>query len=60
MMGDILDAAEAEDRAEMIKYREKLQRDKAASIKDMQREEAELEKLFAADKEKYGKLSKLD
>jgi len=50
MMSDVLDAAEQEDLAEMKKYKEKLQKEKAAYIKEMQQEEAELEKLYAADK----------
>jgi len=50
MMGDILEAAEAEDRLEMEKYKEKLAREKEAHIKEMQQEEAELEKLYAQDK----------
>lgn len=60
MMGDILEAAEAEDRLEMEKYKEKLAREKEAHIKEMQQEEAELEKLYAQDKSEHNKLSRLD
>merc|ERR1711957_718221 len=54
MMGDILEAAEEEDRIEMLKYKDKLSREKAQMIAEMQKEEAELEKLYAADKEQHG------
>lgn len=60
MMGDILEAAEEEDRIEMLKYKDKLSREKAQMIAEMQKEEAELEKLYAADKEQNSKLSRLD
>jgi len=60
MMDDVLDAAEAEDRAEMIKYKKKLEKEKADYIAEMKHEESELEKLYAADKAQHGKLSKLD
>jgi len=44
----------------MAKYKDKLSREKAQMIAEMQKEEAELEKLYAADKEQNSKLSRLD
>jgi len=60
MMEDVLDAAEQEDREARAKYKEKLIKEKEAYIKEMKREEEELEKLYQADKLQHAKLSKLD
>lgn len=60
MMEDVLAAAEQEDREAMAKYKNKLQNDKLSQIAAMKKEEEELEKLYAADKNKHSHLSKLD